>query len=289
MIPHSKILPRRMLGAGLLPLVIAVNVFLASMAIIGSLTLLSSTNQWSDEIGRLVSVQISPRGKQDADALTLSVLKTLNTHPAVEQAHALSMDEILKLLSPWLGDGEAVRELPIPRLIDVSLKPGASLDALRSKLESEFPGISVDDHRAWRERMASTMLTTRLVCFAIIALIAFSGIMVIAFATRASLENHRELVGLLHIIGARDKFVAGEFQKHFLGLGIRGAALGLIPTAITLAVIMLLLNNDPAPWLSRINLGTFDYVLAALPPFAAALLAMLTARMTVLRELSQME
>ncbi len=209
MIPHSKILPRRMLGAGLLPLVIAVNVFLASMAIVGSLTLLSSANQWSDEIGRLVSVQISPRGKQDADALTQSVLKTLIAHPAVEKARALSMDEILKLLSPWLGDGEAVRELPIPRLIDVSLKPNASLDALRSKLESEFPGISVDDHRAWRERMASTMLTTRLVCFAIIALIAFSGVIVIAFATRASLENHHELVGLLHIIGARDEFIAG--------------------------------------------------------------------------------
>lgn len=288
MIPRSKILPRRMLGAGVLPLVIAVNVYLASLAIIGGLALLSSADQWTGEIGRLVSVQIAPRGNQNTAALVQSVLQAITAHPTVASARALSIEEIADLLSPWLGDGAAVRDLPVPRLIDVSLKPGADLTALRTRLESAFPGIAVDDHRAWRERMASAMLTTRLVCIGIIALIAFSGVMVIMFATRAGLESHGELVELLHIIGARDAFVAGEFQKHFLGLGIRGAALGLVPVALTLVAIVALLQEDPAPWLSRVQFSNTDYALASLPPVAAVLMTMLTARITVLRALRQM-
>jgi len=289
MIPHSKILPRHMLGANLLPLVIAVNVYLASLAGIGGLALMSSAERWSGEIERLVSVQIAPSGKQSGDALVARVLRTLQAHPAVEKSRALGLDEIAALLSPWLGESAAVRELPVPRLIDVEMRPGGDLDALRAKLEAEFPGIMVDDHRAWRARMAQAVTATRLVCAGIIALIAFSGIAVIVFATRASLQSHNELVALLHMIGARDGFVAGEFQKHFFGIGIRGAALGLIPVALSLGAIALLLRDDPAPWLARVSLDRADYLLAALPPLAAAIMTMLTARFTVLRALARME
>lgn len=289
MIPRSRILPATMLGARLLPLVIAVNVYLAGMAVTGAVALLSSVNQWSGEIDQLVTVQIASGAKQDASTLIKPVMDVLRGHPAVASARPLSMDEIQALLAPWLGDSEAVRALPIPQLIDVSLKPNRDLDALRARLEAEFPGIMVDDHRAWRTRMASAMLTTRLVCAVIVGLIALAGILVIVFATRASLASHAELVALLHMIGARDAYVAGEFQKHFLGLGLRGALIGIIPAALTMAAIALALHNDSAPFLSRARLLPADYLLAALPAFAAALMTMLTARITVLRALAEMD
>lgn len=289
MIPRSRILPATMLGARLLPLVIAVNVYLAGMAVTGAVALLSSVNQWSGEIDQLVTVQIASGAKQDASALIKPVMDVLRGHPAVASARPLGMDEIQALLAPWLGDSEAVRALPIPQLIDVSLKPDSDLDALRARLEAEFPGIMVDDHRAWRTRMASAMLTTRLVCAVIVGLIALAGILVIVFATRASLASHAELVALLHMIGARDAYVAGEFQKHFLGLGLRGALIGLIPAGLTLAAIALALHNDSAPFLSRARLLPADYLLAVLPAFAAALMTMLTARITVLRALAEMD
>ncbi len=289
MMPHSKILPGRMLGARLLPLVIAVNVYLACLAIAGGLALLSGATQWSGEIDQLVTLQIAPGSKQKTSEMVQPVMEALRFHPAVAQARALSMDEMHELLAPWLGDSAAVRELPIPHLIDVSLKPDADLDALRSKLEAEFPGILVDDHRAWRAQMGAAMLTTRVVSAGVVGLIALAAVMVIVFATRASLASHGELVALLHIIGARDAFVAGEFQQHFLGIGIRGALIGLIPAALTLAAIALALGNDPAPWMSRASLQPSDYLLAALPAVAAAVMTMLTARITVLRALAQMD
>lgn len=289
MIPRSRILPATMLGARLLPLVIAVNVYLASMAVTGAMALLSSVNQWSGEISQLVTVQIEAGPKQNASARIQPVMEILRNHPAVESARPLGGDEIQALLAPWLGDSDAVRALPVPQLIDVDLKPGGDLAALRASLEAAFPGIIADDHRAWRTRMMSVMLATRLVSAAIVGLIALAGILVIVFATRASLASHAELVALLHIIGARDAFVASEFQKHFLGLGLRGALIGLIPAALTLAAIALALQNDPAPFLSRVRLLPSDYLLATLPALAAALMTMLTARITVLRALAGMD
>lgn len=288
-IPHSTILPRKMLGARLLPLVIAVNVYLASLAILGGMALITATGRWSGELDQLVTVQVPPESGVSGDAVIKSVLGVLREHPAVAQARALELSEMENLLAPWLGKSAAIRELPMPRLIDVELAAGGDLDVLRKRLEAEFPGIEIDDHRQWREQMQAVAGTARLICLTLVTMIFLSAISVIVFATRASLESQGELVALLHLIGARNSFVAAEFQKHFLGIGIIGVLIGLVPIALSLAVIFFMTGEDPAPWLSRAALGPGDYILAALPVLSAAFITMLTARLTVLRALAAMD
>lgn len=288
-IPRSKILPRKMLGAGLLSLVIAVNVYLASLAILGGMALIAATGRWSNELDQLVSVQVPPESGVSSDAVVKSVLGVLREHPAVAQARALELTEMEVLLSPWLGKSAVVRELPMPRLIDVELQPDGDLDSLRKRLEAEFPGIEIDDHRQWRDQMQAVAAIARLICLSLVAMILLSAVAVIIFATRASLENQGELVALMHLIGARNSFVAGEFQKHFLGIGIIGVLLGLVPIALSIGAILYMTGEDPAPWLSRATLGPGDYFLAALPALSAALITMLTARLTVLRALRAMD
>ncbi len=288
-IPRSRILPRNLLGAHLLPLVIAVNVFLASMAILGGLALIAATGQWTSELEQLVTVQVPPESGVSGGAVVKSVLGVLREHPGVAQARALEIAEMEALLAPWLGQSAVVRELPLPQLIDVELRPGAVLDTLRKRLEAEFPGVEIDDHRQWREQMQSIASTARLICWALVAMISLAAISVIIFATRASLENQSELVGLMHLIGAQNSFVAGEFQKHFLGIGLIGVLLGLLPIGLSLAAIVFFTSDDPAPWMSRLTLGPMDYFLAALPSLSAALITMLTARLTVLRSLTALD
>lgn len=288
-IPHSKILPRNMLGSSLLPLVIAVNVYLASLAILGGLALIGATGQWATEIEQLVTVQVPPESGVSGDAVAKSVLGVLRDHPGVAQARALELSEMEALLAPWLGQSAAIRELPLPQLIDIELRPDGDLDSLRKRLDAEFPGVEIDDHRQWREQMQSIATSARLICWSLVAMISLAAIAVIIFATRASLENQNELVALMHLIGAHNSFVAGEFQKHFLGIGVIGVLIGLVPVVLTIGAILYLTGDDPAPWMGRMTLGPVDYILAALPPLTAALITMLTARLTVLRALAVLD
>lgn len=288
-IPHSKILPRNMLGSRLLPLVIAVNVYLASLAILGGLALIGATGQWATEIEQLVTVQVPPESGVSGDAVVKSVLGVLRDRPGVAQARALELSEMEALLAPWLGQSAAIKELPLPQLIDVELRPDGDLDSLRKRLDAEFPGVEIDDHRQWREQMQSIATSARLICWSLVAMISLAAIAVIIFATRASLENQNELVALMHLIGAHNSFVAGEFQKHFLGIGVIGVLIGLVPVVLTIGAILYLTGDDPAPWMGRMALGPVDYILAALPPLTAALITMLTARLTVLRALAVLD
>ncbi len=51
------------------------------------------------------------------------------------------------------------------------------------------------------------------------------------------MASNREIVEVLHFVGATDRFIAREFEKHFLQLGIRA---GLVGAGLALAVFVLM-------------------------------------------------
>ena len=48
----------------------------------------------------------------------------------------------------------------------------------------------------------------------------------IGFATRGAMAGAREIVEVLHFVGAADSYIAGQFQGHFFRLGLKGAGIG---------------------------------------------------------------
>jgi len=48
----------------------------------------------------------------------------------------------------------------------------------------------------------------------------------VTFATRGAMSTNRPIIEVLHFVGAKDGFIAGEFQRHFLLLGLKGGAIG---------------------------------------------------------------
>lgn len=278
-----------MLGDRMLPLVIAVNVFLACMAVLGAVAATGVTTRWSSEVERLVTVQVAPHLGDAADANLKALMEMLRDDPGVAKAHALELEELQTLLAPWLGQNNAIGELPIPRVVDIELKADADVGMLRARLERKFPGVTVDDHQDWHSKTQQVGWYVRLGATAVIGLITLAGVAVIIFATRASLREHSRLVALLHLIGATDGYTAGEFQKHFLGIGIVGALLGGIPLAACLAGLHYYDAGQTSMWLvGALPQSSLDYIPLALPPVAAAVLTMFTARLTVLRALKRM-
>jgi len=109
------------------------------------------------------------------------------------------------------------------------------------------------------------------------------------------MASNREIVDVLHFIGASNRFIAGEFQGRFLSLGFRGGLFGALAAVLFFFAVAgaagSIVPNEASSQLGfffgRFSLG-FDGVLgiAALVPVIAALTA-ITSRLTVRRFLSQ--
>ena len=60
----------------------------------------------------------------------------------------------------------------------------------------------------------------------VLALVLAATVLSVMFATRGAMATNRPIIEVLHFVGARDGFVAGEFQRHFLMLGLKGGVIG---------------------------------------------------------------
>ena len=184
---------------------------------------------------------------------------------------------------------------PAPRLIEVTLKPGqpVELEGLASALADSVPGAQLDDHKRWNNELASFATSTTAIGWSILLLIALATLATIIFATQAGLRTHREIVEVVHMIGAKDVFIAQEFQNHFLWLGLRGGIIGLLIALATLVGSSFLWDSRETPiaaqYLPQIVGSPFHYLWLVLVPAAMGLIAMLTARFTVLRVLGRLQ
>jgi cell division transport system permease protein len=290
--PSTKapnLLPRQGLSGGILVAVIGVMVFLAAMALAGGLALSSAVDQWRDALSRDLTVQVAA-GPQ-ADAAVERTLAVLAAMPGIATARALPRPELEALLEPWLGAGNVPADLPLPRLVDVNLAPGAKLDAaaIQARLDREAPGAKVDDPQTWLSGVVGLARRAQVLLAAAVALVLAALVAIVIFATRAGLNANRGLVDLLHLIGAHDTYIAGVFQRHFMMLGLKGAVAGLALAALAgLLLVGLGAVGGVAEgaFLGGIMLSPAQWaIIAALAPLVAGMTT-LTARITMRRALA---
>jgi cell division transport system permease protein len=146
----------------------------------------------------------------------------------VSDARVLSRAESERLLEPWLGAGLELSELPVPRLVVVQLAEAGQIDlpALKGRLADEIPTATLDDHHLWLSRLSTMANTLVVIGLGLVALVLVAAGLAAAFATRGAMAGNRDVVGVLHFVGAHDAFIAREFQRRFFRLGLKGAALG---------------------------------------------------------------
>jgi cell division transport system permease protein len=200
-----------------------------------------------------------------------------------------------KLLAPYLGTAVAPEELDLPRLIDVRVAAGGALDsaALRAKLARTAPGAVLDDHQQWLDRLYNLALSVEAAGLAIVAMVSAASVLTVVFTTRAGLAVHRDVIELLHMMGARDRYIARQFQREALRLGFAGGVGGLVLAAVTIwglgyAADAVSIFGQEAALLPDLRLVAWQWGALVLLPVAAGVTAMATARFTVLRALARL-
>ncbi len=288
----SSIVPARSVAGRTLLLLIAIMTFLSGVTLGGVVLVQKSALGWSQDVGREMTIQLRPVEGEVMDSNLRTAVALAEATPGVASARALTLEESQKLLEPWLGAGLDLNAIDIPRLVVVVLADAVEADI--PKLERDLQavkGASLDTHAAWRQQlniMAGTIVASGLL---VLTLIVVATVLAIIFATRGTMSSNREIVDVLHFIGASNSFIAGEFQGRFLTIGFRGGIVGGIAALLFFAAVGLF-TGSIAPEAANQQLGVlfgrfalgFDGMLGilAVVPVIAALTA-ITSRFTVRR------
>lgn len=277
-----------------LPWLLALMVYLAGLAVVGTLLLNSALADWSRGLTGVMTVELPPAANaNDGEAEMKLVLALLQATRGVTAAKELPRTEVANLVEPWLGG--AVSQLALPRLVDVRVDPEhrPDLRALRANLAAAAPGAMLDDARQRFDRLFNLGLSVEATAVIIVVLIVAAAVLTTVFTTRAGLAVHHNVIEILHILGAHDSYIARQFARQSLGLGMRGGLIGLALAIVTLLLLghatdtaslfgpdlrlLPTVSLRPLQWLSLLGL-----------PIAAAAISYFTALATVTRALARM-
>lgn len=280
-------------SARLVPWIIALMTYLACLMLAGSLLLSELLDQWSSGLTGTVTVQVMPVEGEAAGTIEDRVDKLvglLKRTDGVTTARAMPMAEIADLLEPWLGTAARLEELPLPRLIDVALDDASppSLEALRTMLSNADPGAVLDDHGIWRKQLAGLIGALGAVAGVIVILAAVATAGIVIFATRSGMAAHQDVIEVLHLIGARDAFIARQFQNLALSQGLRGGLIGIALGGATLWLLSRAAAHLDTAMLPQVSLLAWHWGVLAGLPLATALIANWTAKHTVVRSLRKL-
>ena len=294
----TPIVPRRSVAGRSLVFVVAIMATLASLTL-GAVAVISDrADAWSADVSREATVQIRPARDLDMDAALAEAVELARATPGIETAAVVNDAEAASLLEPWLGSGFDMSELPVPRLVRLSIRPGAVPDLadLSARLQAALPEASLDDHRVWVSRLVAMARASILVGAAVLALMLAATVLIVVFATRAAMAGNAHVIEVLHFVGAERAYIAAQFQTHFLLLGLGGAMIGGSLGLIALWGLGLLdgrgggaAAHQMEALVGSFSVGPTTVVGVALIVAVVALLAAVTSRLTVMRTLGQLD
>jgi cell division transport system permease protein len=222
------LVPAGSIAGRALVLVIAIMTFLSCLTAGGAILVAAASEGWRSEISREVTIQIKPTAGADTEADVAKAAAAARAAAGVASVQVFSKADSERLLEPWLGSGLDLGELPIPRLIVVKMqnRDGSGLPALRAALAAQSPHADLDDHSLWLSRLDTMADGVVIFALALFVLMISAMMLAIGFATRGAMAGNREIIEVLHFVGAADSYISQQFQGHFLRLGLRGGLIG---------------------------------------------------------------
>ena len=224
----TPLVPRNSISGRALIAVVAIMTFLASLTTGAVILVGGAASEWQADVAREVTIQVIPAPGRDLDAVVEKAASVARAFPGIGDVRPYTKEESNKLLEPWLGSGLSLDQLPVPRLIVVKVSSGATPDLaqLRRQLAEQVPGATLDDHRGWIDRMRAMTGTAVAVGICILILVIAATVLSVTFATRGAMATNKTVIEVLHFVGAKNGFIAGHFQRHFLLLGLQGGGIG---------------------------------------------------------------
>ncbi|MDP2410452.1 MAG: ABC transporter permease [Pseudolabrys sp.] len=291
----TALVPRNSISGRALVAVVAIMTFLASLTSGAVILVSQAASEWQADVAREVTIQVMPAPGRDVDATVDKAVSVARAYTGIGEVQPFSKEASAKLLEPWLGAGMTLEELPVPRMIVVKIAPGAAPDIpqLQRLLAEQVPGATLDDHRGWIDRMRAMAGTAVAGGVAILVLMIVATVLSVTFATRGAMATNKTVIEVLHFVGAKNGFIAGHFQRHFLLLGLQGGAIGGGAAIVLFALAALISRwfggtaggDQTSALFGSFSIGMAGYVAVLGQVVLIALVTAMTSRQTVNRTL----
>ncbi len=296
--PRKQEIPSRGDSTSLfLQVIISIAVFIFAVTLSGVLSINSMLHNWNRSILGSLTVQIMPINdinKEKATAETLAyqerAIDFLKTVKGIAKVTVLPDSQLQKLIEPWLGDGVNIANLPMPRIIDIKLEPDAEIDfaQLSQDLAKASPQASVDNHKLWLSKLIQFADGIKALAMTVLILVTAITSGAIFYTTQMSMGLHKDIIEILHIMGAKDTYVAQQYAKRMARFGLSGGIVGLFFALPTIFFIASLAQQIEGGIISEANLSLNDWLIILSLPLWATAIATSTAYYTVKRTLQKM-
>ena len=286
----AQLVPQARL-AGPMPWVIAIMVALTVIAAAGGLALNNLAEGARSELSGGATVQIVEASPIDRDRQAQAAEVLLVQHPAVASARRVPDAELERLLEPWLGVGADKEAVPIPALIDLRLRTDATqdqLDSMRRLLADEAPAARIDAQSAWLKPVFSAISSLQWLALVLVVLLGFTSAAAVWLAARSALGTNRNTIEVVHLLGGTDGQIAQIFQRS---IGFDATLGGTVGLALGLAAVLFLgqqFAGLDSGMVAGGGLSWVNWLMLAAIPVAGVMIAMLTARLTVIGALRRM-
>lgn len=285
---QSPLIPSEDAREAALFFVVSALCFLAVLSALMAKSTYGAARSWTAEVQGELTVSL-----MDIDSRAVEdVIEIISATDGVVKATRLSKADIDALLAPNFGQRGLPSGLPLPHIISVQSHPNAvdvGPNIKRRLTEAGFASV-VDEHTDWARDVQRVLSIGRWIAILAVALLSATAVGVIAFATHAALLARKDIVEVLHLSGADDRFISKLFERRFWVLGLRAGTVGALVAlgAVAMTILILQSNSDRAGLLPELSLDFFDLLILVLTPILAGIAARSATRITVMQNLKQL-
>jgi cell division protein FtsX len=273
-------------------------IYLAVVTLTAVLISNSSSKEWLEAVDNVITVQVSdPNSKSKADNSTTrleAIVKKLRTTAGINKIEIFDEEKTSGLLSNWLSQ-DILNDIDLPALIEVKLSKPINKEQISQKIRSLTPGVSIDDHSRWKQKLMLLIDTIENIGWIIFILVLIVCSTSIIFAIAMTIINNSEVINLIELMGGGSSFIAKVFQKQVLLVMGPSALIGSFAAALTL----LILNDYLATLLQGILPGSISslgakldfwgWSLIASTPLVFIFLSLIIVRVSVVALLSKLK
>lgn len=286
----ARLLPPTRL-TGPIPWVIAILIALVVIAAAGGLGLRNLATSATAGLSRGVSVQVIEPNPDLRAQRGAAAVKVLTGIEGVQAVRLVPEAELAAMLEPWLGEGAASGDVPIPALIDVELTGNAGppqIARIKAALAAQVPGARVDAQDDWLRPVQDALAALQYLAFGLIALVALAAAAAVWLSARNAFAAARETVEIMHLLGASQRQIAAVFLRDVLREAAFGGAIGGMAGVGAVWLLGQQFAALDSGMVSGGGLMLTDWLAIAAIPLAGVLLALATARITIALALRDM-
>ncbi len=295
---NAPIVPPGSVTGRSLTFVITIMAFLASLTAGGVYLVFNAASIWTNNISSEITVQVHSESGETGDAKIAEIVKFLYDQNGIKRVTPYTREQSLKLVEPWIGKSQVLKSFTVPRLIAIEIDRDnpPEIPTLKKVLEAKFTGAMLDDHGLWRSEIHRLTRFLEIGGIGMLALMAAATAAVIIAAATSALASNREIVSVLNLVGAEEKFIANQFEMHFLWVGIKAGVAGAGMAALAFLALPRITETMGSTAAAEaeikrlVGAGTLDwggYVVLAVVVIVVALICKMTSRYGVRRILNQ--